>query len=79
MGGGRKRLTLLGSAFEALVGAGMKSNPGIAAKMFRTLAERGINIEDLYTSSYLAPHTGTPMFALHVMAVMAERLRGHVP
>jgi aspartate kinase len=34
-----------------LVGAGMKSNPGIAAKMFRTLAARGINIQMIDTST----------------------------
>jgi len=34
-----------------LVGAGMKSNPGIAAKMFRVLAERDINIQMIDTST----------------------------
>ncbi len=34
-----------------LVGAGMKSNPGVAAKMFRTLAEQGINIQMIDTST----------------------------
>lgn len=34
-----------------LVGAGMKSNPGIAAKMFRTLAASGINIQMIDTST----------------------------
>jgi aspartate kinase len=34
-----------------LVGAGMKTYPGIAAKMFETLAENGINIEMISTSS----------------------------
>ncbi len=34
-----------------LVGAGMKSNPGIAAKMFRTLAAEGINIQMIDTST----------------------------
>ncbi|MEX2458406.1 MAG: aspartate kinase [Actinomycetota bacterium] len=35
----------------SLVGAGMKSHPGVAAKMFETLAEAGINIEMIATSS----------------------------
>jgi len=35
----------------SLVGAGMKSSPGIAAKMFRTLADEGINIEMISTST----------------------------
>ncbi len=34
-----------------LVGAGMKSNPGIAAKMFRVLADRDINILMIDTST----------------------------
>jgi len=34
-----------------LVGAGMKSNPGIAAKMFRVLSENGINILMIDTST----------------------------
>ncbi len=35
----------------SLVGAGMKSHPGVAAKVFRTLADAGINIEMISTSS----------------------------
>jgi aspartate kinase len=35
----------------SLVGAGMKSSPGIAAKMFRTLADNGVNIEMISTST----------------------------
>lgn len=34
-----------------LVGAGMKTYPGIAAKMFEVLAENGINLEMISTSS----------------------------
>jgi aspartate kinase len=34
-----------------LVGAGMKSEPGVAAKMFRVLAEQGINIQMIDTST----------------------------
>ncbi|MDX2379499.1 MAG: aspartate kinase [Acidimicrobiia bacterium] len=35
----------------SLVGAGMKSSPGIAAKMFRVLAEEDVNIEMISTST----------------------------
>jgi aspartate kinase len=35
----------------SLVGAGMKTNPGVAAKMFETLAASGVNIEMISTSS----------------------------
>ena len=35
----------------SLVGAGMKTSPGIAAKMFRTLADADVNIEMISTST----------------------------
>ena len=35
----------------SVVGAGMKSNPGVAATMFETLALHGINIEMISTSA----------------------------
>ena len=35
----------------SLVGAGMKSNPGVAAKMFQVLADHDINIEMISTSA----------------------------
>jgi aspartate kinase len=34
----------------SLVGAGMRTHPGVAAKVFETLGERGINIEIISTS-----------------------------
>jgi aspartate kinase len=34
----------------SLIGAGMKSHPGIAAKMFETLADQGVNIDMISTS-----------------------------
>ncbi len=34
----------------SIVGAGMKSHPGVAAKVFQTLGEEGINIEMIATS-----------------------------
>jgi aspartate kinase len=43
-------LTDAAIAKVSLVGAGMKSNPGVGAKMFETLAERGINIGMISTS-----------------------------
>ncbi|MGB6058095.1 MAG: aspartate kinase [Microthrixaceae bacterium] len=35
----------------SVVGAGMKSNPGVAATMFETLANNGVNIEMISTSA----------------------------
>ena len=43
-------------------------NPGIVHRITRFLSENDINIEDLETDSYPAPHTGTPMFSV-VMTV----------
>jgi aspartate kinase len=34
----------------SLIGAGMRSHPGVAALMFRTLADKGINLEMISTS-----------------------------
>jgi len=48
---GAGRVTPDGSiAKVSLVGAGMKSNPGVAATVFETLAANGINIEMISTS-----------------------------
>jgi aspartate kinase len=40
-----------GIARVSIVGAGMKSNPGVAATMFEVLAREGINIEMISTSA----------------------------
>jgi aspartate kinase len=40
-----------GVARVSVVGAGMKSHPGVAARMFRELSSNGINIEMISTSS----------------------------
>ena len=40
-----------GIAKVSLVGAGMKSHPGVAAKVFRVLADAGINIGMISTST----------------------------
>ena len=53
--------SIAGSVFESMntqremgkvsiVGAGMRSNPGVAAKVFRVLTDEGINIEMISTS-----------------------------
>jgi glycine cleavage system transcriptional repressor len=41
-------------------------HPGIVHDIANFFAERSINVEDLYTTSYQAPHTGAPMFSLHM-------------
>ncbi|MDX1810539.1 MAG: ACT domain-containing protein [Gammaproteobacteria bacterium] len=41
-------------------------HPGIVHVVTDYLAKQRINVEELSTDSYAAPHTGTPMFALNV-------------
>jgi glycine cleavage system transcriptional repressor len=41
-------------------------NPGIVHHLASFFSTRGINIEDMNTSSYSAAHTGTPMFAVRM-------------
>jgi aspartate kinase len=49
LGGGRISLDDK-IAKVSIVGVGMRSHPGVAAKMFRSLAENGINIDMISTS-----------------------------
>ncbi len=41
-------------------------HPGIVNNIASFFSEQDINIVDLHTESYCAPHTGSPMFALHM-------------
>jgi glycine cleavage system transcriptional repressor len=41
-------------------------HPGIVSNIANFFSERDINIVNLQTESYSAPHTGSPMFALHM-------------
>ncbi|VAW50285.1 Glycine cleavage system transcriptional antiactivator GcvR [hydrothermal vent metagenome] len=41
-------------------------HPGIVNNIASFFSERNINIVNLHTESYSAPHTGSPMFALHM-------------
>ncbi len=41
-------------------------HPGIVNNIASFFSARNINIVDLHTESYSAPHTGSPMFALHM-------------
>jgi aspartate kinase len=55
----------------SIVGAGMKSHPGVAAKVFSTLGDEGINIEMISTSPIKiscvvqGDHVATAVKALH--------------
>lgn len=48
-------------------------NPGIVHNLAHFFSARNINIQDLHTSSYAAPHTGTPMFAVHMTVQIPAR------
>lgn len=41
-------------------------HPGIVHNLARFFSQRNINIEDLSTRSYAAPHTGSQMFSVHM-------------
>jgi glycine cleavage system transcriptional repressor len=41
-------------------------HPGIVHDIASFFHNRQINIEDMFTSSYPAPHTGTPMFSMNM-------------
>lgn len=41
-------------------------HPGIVKNLSGFFAQRGINIEELTTDTYPAPHTGSPMFSVYM-------------
>ncbi len=41
-------------------------HPGIVHRLSQFFARSGINIEELETDTYRAPHTGTPMFSVRM-------------
>ena len=41
-------------------------HPGIVHSLARFFSERGINIEEVQTDTYPAPHTGTAMFSVNM-------------
>ena len=49
-------------------------NPGIAHEIANFFAVQGINIEAMETSTYAAPHTGSPMFALSMTVNIPARV-----
>jgi aspartate kinase len=71
-----------GVAKVSLVGAGIKSDPGVAAEMFSAMADEGINIEMISTSSIRvscvvrAADAERAVRALHARFRLAERSVG---
>ncbi len=49
--------------------------PGIVNKLADFFAQQQINIEDLTTSRYAAPHTGTPMFSVHMIVAVPDKVQ----
>jgi glycine cleavage system transcriptional repressor len=49
-------------------------HPGIVHQLADFFASRAINIQDLSTHTYAAPHTGTPMFAVHMSIGIPNQL-----
>jgi len=59
----------------SVVGAGMRSHPGVAADIFETLADAGINIEIISTSSIRVSCVVRASEAERAVNVIHERLR----
>jgi len=50
-------------------------HPGIVYQIASFFSAREINIRELMTSSYSAPHTGTPMFSLDMIVDVPAHIR----
>ncbi len=59
----------------SVVGAGMRSHPGVAADVFEALADAGINIDIISTSSIRVSCVVQADEAAHAVNVIHERLR----
>jgi aspartate kinase len=68
-----------GVAKVSLVGAGMKSQPGVAADMFDALATAGINIEMISTSPIRISCVVRKADAEHALRVVHARFGLDVP
>jgi glycine cleavage system transcriptional repressor len=62
-----------GDAIPYSVEVAALDHPGIVGNIASFFSSRDINIVNLETESYSAPHTGSPMFALHMtVGISAE-------
>ncbi len=55
-----------GRALPYVVDVVALDHPGIVHQLAKFFSQRKINIEDMATTSYAAPHTGTMMFSVHM-------------
>ncbi|MCY3560743.1 MAG: ACT domain-containing protein, partial [bacterium] len=60
---------------DSLVGAGMKTNPGVAATMFETLGAGGVNIEMISTSAIRISCVVREADVLKAVSVLHEAFR----
>jgi len=58
--------TTIDNAIPYSVEVAALDNPGIVHNITSFFSKQNINIVNLQTESYSAPHTGSPMFALHM-------------
>ena len=63
----------------SVVGAGMKSHPGVAAKVFTTLGDQGINIEMISTSPIKISCVIARRAVDRAVRALHERLRARAP
>lgn len=67
------------SALPYLAEVVSMDHPGIVHEIAGFFSGRGINIDDLSTGTYAAPHTGTRMFSLHLtLSVPAQESLGRL-
>ncbi len=62
------------SALPYLVEVVSIDHPGIVHTLSRFFSQRQINVEDLMTSSYAAPHTGAIMFSIRLTVGIPSQL-----
>ena len=66
-----------GTAMPYSVEVVAMDHPGIVHELAAFFARQGINIEEMQTSAYPAPHTGTPMFSVNMTVGVPART--HIP
>ena len=65
------------SALPYVIEVVAMDHPGIVHKLSAFFSRNGINIEELQTDTYPAPHTGTPMFSVAMTVGIPSDL--HIP